>query len=70
MYIHCKAGRTRSAFLLTCYFMYTESLSVDEAIGRVKSFRKHIVFRSMHKIGLENYFKFLNGSKKSENVTS
>ncbi|CAH8515641.1 unnamed protein product [Schistosoma bovis] len=54
VYIHCKA----------------ESLSVDEAIGRVKSFRKHIVFRSMHKIGLENYFKFLNDSKKSENVTS
>ncbi|VDO53570.1 unnamed protein product [Schistosoma margrebowiei] len=70
VYIHCKAGRTRSAFLLTCYFMYTESLGVDEAIGRVKSFRRHIVFRSMHKIGLENYFKFLNDSKKSESVTS
>ncbi|CAH8479570.1 unnamed protein product [Schistosoma turkestanicum] len=70
VYIHCKAGRTRSAFLVTCYLMNKESLNVEAAIARVQSFRKHITFRSSHKRGLQNYFKFLNDSKQSKNMTN
>ncbi|CAH8496906.1 unnamed protein product [Heterobilharzia americana] len=50
VYIHCKAGRTRSAFLLACYLMSKESLSVEAVTAHLQSFRRHVIFRSRHKI--------------------
>ncbi|VDQ14169.1 unnamed protein product [Trichobilharzia regenti] len=65
VYIHCKAGRTRSAYLLTCYLMSKDSMNVDKAIEYIQSFRKHVMFRPPHKIGLQDYYELLNARRQS-----
>ena len=43
VYVHCKAGRTRSATLVGCYLMNRNSLSPEEAVEFMKQKRPHIL---------------------------
>jgi len=43
VYVHCKAGRTRSATLVGCYLMNRNSLSPEEAVKFMKQKRPHIL---------------------------
>lgn len=43
VYVHCFAGVSRSAFVVSCYLMLTEGISFDEAVARVRAIRP-IVF--------------------------
>ena len=43
VYVHCKAGRTRSATLVGCYLMNRNLLSPEEAVELMKQKRPHIL---------------------------
>jgi atypical dual specificity phosphatase len=47
VYVHCKAGRTRSATLVACYLMAkNDDLTPEEAVAFMKSRRSHILLHS------------------------
>ncbi|XP_014606298.1 PREDICTED: phosphatidylglycerophosphatase and protein-tyrosine phosphatase 1 isoform X2 [Polistes canadensis] len=43
VYVHCKAGRTRSATLVGCYLMMKNGWIPEEAVDYMKSKRRHIL---------------------------
>ena len=43
VYVHCKAGRTRSATLVGCYLMNRNLISPEEAVELMKQKRPHIL---------------------------
>lgn len=43
VYVHCKAGRARSATVVACWLMYRYRISADEAASRLRQVRPHIV---------------------------
>ncbi|KAK7868100.1 hypothetical protein R5R35_005547 [Gryllus longicercus] len=46
VYVHCKAGRTRSATLVGCYLMTANRWSPEEAVQFMKNKRSHILLHS------------------------
>nr|CAH7722153.1 unnamed protein product [Callosobruchus chinensis] len=50
VYVHCKAGRTRSATLVGCYLIQRYNWTPEEAVRHMKEKRPHIL---MHKKQLE-----------------
>jgi len=42
VYVHCKAGRTRSACLVACYLMQEYGMSPEEAVADIASKRPHV----------------------------
>jgi len=42
VFVHCKAGRGRSAILVLCYLMATRNLSAPEAVTILKSRRRQL----------------------------
>ncbi|XP_042224872.1 phosphatidylglycerophosphatase and protein-tyrosine phosphatase 1-like isoform X1 [Homarus americanus] len=42
VYVHCKAGRTRSATLVACYLMAKNGSTPEAAVSHIKEFRSHI----------------------------
>ncbi|XP_076043567.1 protein tyrosine phosphatase, mitochondrial 1 isoform X4 [Oratosquilla oratoria] len=47
IYVHCKAGRTRSATLVGCYLMKRYEWTPDQAVGRIRERRPHIILGPM-----------------------
>jgi len=39
VYVHCFAGISRSAFVVSCYLMLTEGLAFEEAVARLRRVR-------------------------------
>lgn len=46
VYVHCKAGRTRSATLVGCYLMHRYHWTPERAIEHMKEKRPHILMHS------------------------
>ncbi|RWS14988.1 hypothetical protein B4U79_11499 [Dinothrombium tinctorium] len=46
VYVHCKAGRTRSATLVACYLIQKHNWSSNEAVDFIAAKRPHILLRS------------------------
>ncbi|VDK83229.1 unnamed protein product [Dibothriocephalus latus] len=65
VYVHCKAGRTRSAFLVACYFMSRDGLSPTESTERIRANRKHILLPDVHMKGLQRYHHILQERQAS-----
>lgn len=42
VYVHCKAGRGRSATMVLCYLMAAHGIDAREAYARVKAARPHV----------------------------
>ncbi|XP_045608182.1 phosphatidylglycerophosphatase and protein-tyrosine phosphatase 1 isoform X2 [Procambarus clarkii] len=42
VYVHCKAGRTRSATLVACYLMAKHNLTPEAAVAQMLAVRSHI----------------------------
>ena len=42
VYVHCKAGRGRSATMVLCYLMAAHGIDAQEAYARVKASRPHV----------------------------
>ncbi|XP_002160979.1 phosphatidylglycerophosphatase and protein-tyrosine phosphatase 1 [Hydra vulgaris] len=48
VYVHCKAGRSRSATVVVCYLIKQYKMSSDDAIQFVREKRPHIAFSETH----------------------
>ncbi|XP_053677851.1 phosphatidylglycerophosphatase and protein-tyrosine phosphatase 1 [Anopheles nili] len=46
VYVHCKAGRTRSATLVGCYLIMKNGWSPEQAVEHMRQCRPHILLRS------------------------
>uniref|UniRef100_A0A182M0E1 Phosphatidylglycerophosphatase and protein-tyrosine phosphatase 1 n=1 Tax=Anopheles culicifacies TaxID=139723 RepID=A0A182M0E1_9DIPT len=46
IYVHCKAGRTRSATLVGCYLIMKNGWSPEQAVEHMRDCRPHILLRS------------------------
>ncbi|CAL8095539.1 unnamed protein product [Calicophoron daubneyi] len=55
VYLHCKAGRTRSAFIAVCYIIYHDGVNVEEAVERIRACRPHIIFNKNQLDALNRY---------------
>jgi len=56
VYVHCKAGRTRSATLVGCYLMEIHRCSPEEAVHRMRSVRPHILLHKPQWEALREYY--------------
>jgi len=57
VYVHCKAGRTRSATLVGCYLMTANNWSPEEAVEHMRSMRPHILLHRKQWDALREYHK-------------
>lgn len=57
VYVHCKAGRTRSATLVGCYLMLKNKWSPEQAVDHMRNCRPHIL---LHKAQWEALRLFYN----------
>ncbi|XP_063231155.1 phosphatidylglycerophosphatase and protein-tyrosine phosphatase 1 [Bacillus rossius redtenbacheri] len=57
VYVHCKAGRTRSATLVGCYLMSKHGWTPAEAVEFMRARRPHILLHSKQWRALEIFFK-------------
>ncbi|XP_066143740.1 phosphatidylglycerophosphatase and protein-tyrosine phosphatase 1 [Euwallacea fornicatus] len=55
VYVHCKAGRTRSATLVGCYLMQRYNWSPEQAVNHMKEKRPHILMHKKQWEALEIY---------------
>lgn len=77
VYVHCKAGRTRSATLVGCYLMMKNGWSPEQAVAHMRSCRSHILIHNAQWKALRDFYRDnveglkmwsdVNGSK---NITS
>jgi len=56
VYVHCKAGRTRSATLVGCYLMQKHSWSPEQAVDHMRSCRPHVLLHSKQWEALKIYY--------------
>ncbi len=59
IYVHCKAGRTRSATLVGCYLMTRNGLSPEDAVELMRQKRPHILLHSKQWQALRDFNKQL-----------
>nr|CAG4642885.1 EOG090X0GSS [Evadne anonyx] len=57
VYVHCKAGRSRSATLVGCYLMEKNNWTPDEAVSFIKTKRPHILIHPMKMQALKDFYK-------------
>jgi len=57
VYVHCKAGRTRSATLVGCYLMQKHGWSPEEAVNFIRNLRPHLLLRSKQWEALNQFHK-------------
>ena len=60
IYVHCKAGRTRSATLVACYLIMAYNLSPESAINFIRDKRPHIYLSSKHEEMIRLFQRSLN----------
>lgn len=56
VYVHCKAGRTRSATLVGCYLMQKYQWKPEEAVEVIRTKRDHILLASKQWEALNIYY--------------
>lgn len=60
VYVHCKAGRYRSALIVACYLIQTKQMKPQEAIAFLKSIRPHVILTSRRELdAITNYYNHL-----------
>jgi len=65
-YVHCKAGRTRSATVCAAYLITKEKISIEEAVKKIADVRHHIVLREVHLSVLRDYEATLEGNATTD----
>ena len=66
VYVHCKAGRYRSAFFVACYLMNSRGMKPDEAVEFIKNLRPSVILeKERQAAAMYNYYSYLKrmGSK-------
>jgi len=56
VYVHCKAGRTRSATLVGCYLMEKHNIGPDLCVERMRQKRPHVLLREAQWKALHFHF--------------
>lgn len=56
VYVHCKAGRTRSATLVGCYLMEAHGWTPEQAVEYMASRRAHILLHNKQWEALRTYY--------------
>ncbi|KAK0403320.1 hypothetical protein QR680_016858 [Steinernema hermaphroditum] len=64
VYVHCKAGRTRSATVAVSYLMKRNDWNPNVAFEHLKSKRPQVLLRSAHWRTVNEYRRFLDGVKR------
>ncbi|XP_017789937.1 PREDICTED: phosphatidylglycerophosphatase and protein-tyrosine phosphatase 1 [Habropoda laboriosa] len=57
VYVHCKAGRTRSATLVGCYLMMKNRWTPEEAVAYMKQKRPHILLHTQQWHALRLFYQ-------------
>ncbi|XP_053532396.1 phosphatidylglycerophosphatase and protein-tyrosine phosphatase 1 isoform X2 [Ictalurus punctatus] len=65
VYIHCKAGRSRSATLAAAYLIRLHCWSTDKACKQLAAVRPHVLIRSAQRDMLDKYHKQVCGPDSS-----
>ena len=63
VYVHCKAGRSRSSMMLAAYFIRERGMTAQEAYDYMKSKRKHVDFHGLHWDTLKSYTEYLKSKQ-------
>ena len=60
VYVHCKAGRYRSALIVACYLVNSRKMTPHEAIDFIEKKRSHVLLRMPRQLNaLQNYYDHL-----------
>ncbi|VDN51930.1 unnamed protein product [Dracunculus medinensis] len=68
VYVHCKAGRTRSALLTTCYLMRKNDWLPNVAFEYLKSKRPHVLLKEAQWRSANEYRRFLDHTKQKSSI--
>lgn len=61
VYVHCKAGRYRSALIVACYLINTKQMKPSEAISFLVALRPHVILNVKRQLNaLHSYYDHLN----------
>ncbi|XP_008583497.1 PREDICTED: phosphatidylglycerophosphatase and protein-tyrosine phosphatase 1 [Galeopterus variegatus] len=66
VYVHCKAGRSRSATMVAAYLIQVHNWTPEEAITVIAKIRSHIYIRPGHLKVLKEFYKINAGAAKDE----
>uniref|UniRef100_A0A1I7ZJY4 Phosphatidylglycerophosphatase and protein-tyrosine phosphatase 1 n=1 Tax=Steinernema glaseri TaxID=37863 RepID=A0A1I7ZJY4_9BILA len=70
VYVHCKAGRTRSATVAISYLMKRNDWAPNVAFEHLKSKRPQVLLRSAHWRTVNEYRRFLDSLKQQNSKLS
>lgn len=56
VYVHCKAGKTRSTTVVACYLMQTEKMTPEQAYDFIKSKRPQVWLRKPQLDCIQEYY--------------
>ncbi|KAL3885249.1 hypothetical protein ACJMK2_025337 [Sinanodonta woodiana] len=62
VYVHCKAGRTRSTTVVACYLVKVHGWKPEEAVEFIKSKRPHIWLRDAQLKSIHQYYSSCQGN--------
>ncbi|KAE8606652.1 hypothetical protein XENTR_v10010815 [Xenopus tropicalis] len=62
VYIHCKAGRSRSATMVAAYLIQKHEWKPDEAAAFIAEIRPHILIRNNQRQMLERFYQLVASS--------
>jgi atypical dual specificity phosphatase len=57
VYVHCKAGRTRSATLVGCYLMMKNNWTPEQAVEHMRTCRPHILIHNAQWSALRQFYQ-------------
>lgn len=64
VYVHCKAGRYRSALMVACYLCHEKKMRPHEAVDLIQSIRPIVILNAKRQItALTDYYNHLNQIK-------
>ena len=66
VYVHCKAGRTRSATLVAAYLMAARGLAPEQAVAAMRQARPHILLHKPQWRALRDFHLGLQGGGGGE----
>ncbi|XP_003781354.2 phosphatidylglycerophosphatase and protein-tyrosine phosphatase 1 isoform X1 [Otolemur garnettii] len=66
VYVHCKAGRSRSATMVAAYLIQVHNWSPEEAVKAISEIRSHIHIRPGQLDVLKEFYKITVGAAKDE----
>lgn len=57
VYVHCKAGRTRSATLVGCYLMMKNGWTPEQSVDHMRNCRSHILIHNAQWKALREFYR-------------